>query len=108
LLIASIIVSSCSVTKNWKSEHPHDNFIKASFDEFTGIEKLKFPKQTNALVYLSSSINTSKGKVVLASNNTILSTSHKVNHQKISLSQSQVLKISGRKHKVLLHYYIRL
>ncbi|NBB27638.1 DUF4932 domain-containing protein [Cellulophaga sp. BC115SP] len=97
LLIASIIVSSCSVTKNWKSEHPRDNFIKASFDEFTGTEKLKFPKQTNALVYLSSSINTSKGKVVLASNNTILSTSHKVNHQKISLSQSQVLKISGEK-----------
>ncbi|MFY7829822.1 MAG: DUF4932 domain-containing protein [Flectobacillus sp.] len=95
LLIASMMVSSCSVTKNWKSEYPSNNFLKASFDEFTGTEKLKFPKQTNALVYLSSSINTSKGKVVLASNNKILSTSNKINHQKISLSQSQVLKISG-------------
>lgn len=95
LLIASMMVSSCSVTKNWKSEYPSNNFLKASFDEFTGTEKLKFPKQANSLVYLSSSINTSKGKVVLASNNKILSTSNKINHQKISLSQSQVLKISG-------------
>lgn len=95
LLIASMMVSSCSVTKNWKSEYPSNNFLTASFDEFTGTEKLKFPKQANALVYLSSSINTSKGKVVLASNNKILSTSNKINHQKISLSQSQVLKISG-------------
>jgi len=97
LLIASMMVSSCSVTKNWKSEYPSNNFLTASFDEFTGTEKLKFPKQANALVYLSSSINTSKGKVLLSLNNTILSTSNKVNHQKISLSQSQVLKISGEK-----------
>lgn len=95
LITVSIIVSSCSVTKNWKSEHPSNNFLKASFDEFTGTEKLKFPQQTKALVYLSSTVNTSKGKVLLSSKNTILSTSHKVNHQKISLSQSQVLKISG-------------
>ncbi|PAC31974.1 DUF4932 domain-containing protein [Flectobacillus sp. BAB-3569] len=97
LILTSIIVSSCSVTKNWKSDHPSDNFLKASFDEFTGTEKLKFPKQANALVYLSSTVSTSQGKVLLSLKNTTLSTTNKVNHQKISLSQSQVLKISGEK-----------
>ena len=69
LILTSIIVSSCSVTKNWKSDHPSDNFLKASFDEFTGTEKLKFPKQANALVYLSSTVSTSQGKVLLSLKN---------------------------------------
>lgn len=96
--IILIILSSCSVTKNWKSDQGKNNWA-ATYDEFNGTEKIKFPLQKNTIIYLSAETNTANGKLDLWIDNNKLLNQNKVNHYKLDLDRKKELKISGNKAK---------
>lgn len=93
--IIAIIISACSVTKNFKSTQV-DHQWNATFNSFNGTEKIKFPFEKDALVYLNSEVIPNKGALELLLNNKRLINHHKVNHYKIDLNNNQELKLSGK------------
>ncbi len=95
LSIISIALNACSTTKKLKSAQANHRW-DASYEHFSGTEKMKFSMQKNAVVYLSSRINSEKGTLTLLLNNQKLDNLHKVNHYKINLDKGAELAISGK------------
>lgn len=96
LFIILISLNSCTVTKNWKSDQGKNHW-NATYDEFNGTEKITFPAQKNAIVYLSSELTTTTGKLDLSIDGTTLLSPNKVNHYKLKLDEKKELKIAGDK-----------
>ncbi|WP_431293332.1 DUF4932 domain-containing protein [Pedobacter sp. P26] len=95
LSILTILLNACSITKNLKSTQTNQEW-KATYDSFNATEKLKFSAQKDAVVYLSSKINTDKGTLDLLLNNQKLADQHQVNHYRINLDKKAVINIAGK------------
>ncbi|WP_431291963.1 DUF4932 domain-containing protein [Pedobacter sp. P26] len=95
LSIISILLNACSITKNLKSTQTGHEW-KATYDNFNATEKLKFSAQKDAVVYLSSKINSDKGTLDLILNNQKLADQHQVNHYRINLDKGAAISISGK------------
>lgn len=98
LSIAIFAISCSSVTKNINSNQTKD-FWKASFENFSGKEKLKFEQKPNHLVYLSSELENSLGYLKIFKNDLEIANLNKVNHTKIFLQNRSEIKIIGENAK---------
>jgi len=100
LLFATALLSTaCStfrtVSKQWKSEQTATTW-SASFEQFTGTERLRLPSQPEQLVYLSSQVTAKAGQLQLVANDQVLPTPTKVGHHKIPLTQPVRVEIVGK------------
>lgn len=91
-----ILFNSCTVSKNINTNQT-DNSWNAEFEELNGKEKLKFNKQPNSLVYLSSKLTVNKGSLKLLTNQKVISNTQKVNHTKLDLNNNLKIQIEGKK-----------
>ncbi|MCZ4244265.1 DUF4932 domain-containing protein [Pedobacter punctiformis] len=94
LLFSTIFFCSCYVSKNLKSEQINNSWF-ASFDGYNGKEKIKFKSQENKLVYLSSQLENSSGKLELLNKNEVIPKINKVNHNKFPLNKNVEIQIIG-------------
>lgn len=95
LLIIIIVTSSCTSYKNLKSSHA-ENFWSASFENFNGKETLDFSNQKNSILYLSSELHVTKGKLLLLVNHNQISDSNQISHAKFSINKALRLQIEGK------------
>ncbi len=91
----TLLINACATTKNFKSTQTGQEW-KATYGSFNAIEKLKFGAQKDAVLYLSSQINTDKGTLDLLLNNQKLTEKHQVNHYRINLNKKAVINLAGK------------
>ncbi|WP_379965534.1 DUF4932 domain-containing protein [Epilithonimonas sp. UC225_85] len=99
LFTLAVFTNSCSVScQNLKTNQSHDSW-KADFVTFTGKEKIDFDSEKNKLVYLSSELQNSEGKLYLLKDGKELPNQNKINHTKIDLQNPSQIQIIGKKAK---------
>lgn len=96
LFFLSILFNSCNVSKNIKTNQT-DHAWQAEFEEFNGKETVKFNKQANSLVYLSSKLIANKGNLELSTNQKAISNTQQVNHTKLDLTDNLTIQVVGKK-----------
>lgn len=85
-----------SVTTGWQSRQAPDAWV-ASFDQFTGQEQLRFPRQEERLLYLSQQLTTSAGQLEVQVNGQPLPAAPgAVAHHKLPLTQPTRVAVVGR------------
>ncbi len=95
LLLLWLLLNSCTVSKNMATNQT-DNSWNAEFERFNGRETIKFNRQPNALVYLSSKLMANKGSLELQADHKTIVNAHKVNHTKLGLNDNLEIRISGK------------
>lgn len=105
LLIVLTTLYSCSISKNITSNQTQDTW-KASFEGFSGNEKIEISSKLNHLAYLSSKWETTEGKLNIVINGTALPKQNTINHAKIDLNKKANVEIVGKNAKGFfsLHY----
>ncbi|WP_298141125.1 DUF4932 domain-containing protein, partial [Flavobacterium sp.] len=68
---------------------------KASFERFSGNEKIEISSKPNHLTYLSSKWKTTEGKLDIVINGTALPKQNTINHTKIDLNKKATIKMVG-------------
>ncbi len=99
LFTFTVFTNSCSVSyQNLKTNQTHDSW-KATFENFNGREKIDFKAEKSKLVYLSSELQNSEGKLYLLTNGKEIPNQNKINHTKIDLQNPSQIQIIGEKAK---------
>lgn len=89
-----ILLNSCTVSKNITANQTQDTW-KASFERFSGNEKIEISSKPNHLAYLSSKWETTEGKLDIVINGTALPKQNTINHTKIDLNKKATIKMVG-------------
>ena len=89
---------SCTISKNIKSNQAKDSW-EATFESFSGKEKIGFESKPNHLFYLSSKWSTTEGRLNLLINGTSLTNEKPINHTKLDLNQKVKIEIVGKNAK---------
>jgi len=95
-LLATACASPRPATRGWQSRQAPGAW-EASFDQFTGREQLRFPRQPPQLLYLSRQLATSAGQLEVQVNGQALPAAPGlVAHTKLPLSRPIRLAVVGR------------
>ncbi len=95
-VFATACAAPQSLTTGWQSRQAPDSWV-ASFDQFTGREQLRFPRQDEHLLYLSHQLTVSAGRLqVRVADQALPATPGAVVHTKLPLAQPTRVAVVGR------------
>jgi hypothetical protein len=100
LCVLAWLVTACAAprwaTTAWQSQQRPDAWT-ASFDQFTGQEQVRFPRQPKQFVYLSRQLTSSSGQLQVQVNGRALPDAlGSVAHDKLPLTQPTRVAVVGR------------
>jgi hypothetical protein len=105
-ILLILTITSCSTTKNWQSEQDENSF-SASYDEFSGKEKVEIKKDSDKIAYLSYITSNNEGNLNLTINRDYFNyVPDKIEHLKFDLNEPLIINIKGEiaKGKFQLEY----
>ncbi|WP_406823965.1 DUF4932 domain-containing protein [Pedobacter sp. KACC 23697] len=94
LLSGLLLFTACTVSKQWNSKQTQQSW-EATFQDFSGNEKLKFPAHKDHILYLNAKLATTSGSLQLFANEKRLSHPNPVSHHKLDLKNKLLIKLAG-------------